>query len=202
MGEVGIWQLKKGQASDDIPSMSTTTTTTTTVYEEIEGIEAFNIAVSTIGEMNNASSSSFSSIDLGPQQPHHMFDGYQIPPVPLTDEPHNLEPFCRLETVRTSWVLVRPNDSIDDNNESDCNTLTIDLDKTDTGHTVGEVEMVVNTNEEVPKAKVHIRRVIDQILQGYNVDATQQQPMGKLEHFLQNHRRWHYDACIQNGVLK
>lgn len=180
-----MWQLKRGR-SDGVQS------TSTTVYEEIEGMEAINIAVSAIGEVITPS---LGNLDPEPQSP--MFDGYKIPPLPLTDKPHNLVPFCKLETVRTSWE--RRTKDWTDQDEYD-HVIQVDLDTTNTGYAVGEVEIVVNTNEEIPNATSKVRMVIGQILQGYDVDADTP-PIGKLEHFLQNHRPWHYDACLKSGVM-
>jgi hypothetical protein len=184
-GRHGSWQLKRRGRAADAGSSAT-------VYEEIEGREAVDVALSTIG--GEAASS---GAGAGPEPQDSTWDGHVIPKLPV-DESHDLVPFCRLETVRTSWERRTTNDSAHDDDAD--HLVRVDLDCTNTGYGVGEVEIVVNHEDEVPDAEAKIRMVVDQILQGQGEVVGP--PIGKLEHFLQNHRPWHYEACVKSGVLK
>jgi adenylate cyclase class IV len=174
-GLKGVWQLKRGRGQN----------TDSTVYEETEGEEAISIVLSLTPKNITQQKISFRSEDL---------DGFHAPKLPL-EASHGLFPFCRLETTRSSWVIDMKNTA------SVYNGLVVDLDSTNTGHTVGEVETVVNTDEEIPKAKERVEALIAKLTQN-NAGSQQGPATGKLEHFLINNRPEHYDACVKSGVIK
>jgi adenylate cyclase class IV len=172
-GSKGEWQLKRGRGQN----------AASTVYEETEGENAISIVLS-LTPKSAAQKISVRSED---------FDGFHAPKLPL-DASHGLFPFCRLETTRSSWAIDTTN------TESIYDGLIVDLDSTNTGHTVGEVETVVDTHEEIPMAKERVEALISKLTQ--NSGPQEGPATGKLEQFLINNRPEHYDACVKSGVIK
>jgi len=122
------------------------------------------------------------------------FDEFDIPQFPEsvgTSFSYGLRPFCRLETRRSSWKV--------DRIENPYFGLVVDLDSTNTGHTVGEVEMMCD-EAEVEAGKARVQDLIVQLC-GRN-DSASDGAIGKLEHFLMNNRPRHYEMCVQSGVLQ
>ena len=172
----GTWELKRGRGQN----------TSSTVYEEIEGQEGIDIVISMLSRQEEMSSKKSSTTE--------ELDGHKIPIIPNVPSNINLKPFCRLETTRSSWKLP---ESIADHKFQG---LSIDLDTTDTGYTVGEVETLVATRAEIDAAKERIQALIDLIVDKSNLHTGP--PVGKLEHFMMNNRKDHYEACITAGVIQ
>lgn len=172
----GQWELKVGRGH-----------TGTTVYEEMECDQACIHAVSCLKEGGFNATDEYELTD-------GTFDGFDIPMFPESIGnalSYGLRPFCRLETRRSSWTV--------DHDESPYFGLTVDLDSTNTGHTVGEVETLCDEAEvEAGKSRVHdlIAKICGGTYNGSNA------AIGKLEHFLLMNRPWHYDMCVQSGVLQ
>jgi CYTH domain len=172
----GQWELKVGRGHDG-----------TTVYEEIECEQACIYAVSCLKEGGFKTRNEFGLSEM-------KFDGFDIPRFPesvgdaLT---YGLRPFCRLETCRSSWHVEKV--------ESPYIGLVVDLDCTNTGHTVGEVEMLCD-EAGVEAGKVRVQNLIATLCGG--TDSCSDTAIGKLEHFLLLNRPWHYDMCVQSGVLR
>jgi len=178
----GIWQIKIGRGhSCDAGA--------TTVYEEIEGDEACAVAVSFLekGGFQAAINDEHVILDT-------TYDDFIIPSLPDSISEawsYGLRPFCRLETQRSSWRI--------DDVDNPYFGLSVDLDSTNTGHTVGEVESLCHHSEvEIAKARVH--DLISTLCGSTQSDSDA--PLGKLEHFLLSNRPWHYDLCVQSGVLQ
>jgi adenylate cyclase class IV len=169
-GGKGRWELKRGRGH-----------TSSTVYEESEGEEAISIALSLAPETAKS--------DFG----NNEFDGFEAPKLPI-DESHGLFPFCRLETTRSSWIV---DPKVDGNIYAG---LGVDLDATNTGHSVGEVETVVETDGEVLEAKARVEALIAKLTE--NSGSDEGPAVGKIEHFLMNYRPEHYDACVKSGVMQ
>jgi adenylate cyclase class IV len=167
----GTWQLKKGQRQHEGGA---------TVYQEIEGDEAVRETLSMIPVQSVVATTSPIMID---------YEGYRIPELP--GDPSScgllLVPFCRIETKRSSWGF--PNEQ---------HGLTVDLDATNFGYMVGEVEMVVETNEEVDAARQQIKDFLRQLIPTQEV---RQPAVGKLERYLMEHRPEHYQACVEGGSI-
>jgi adenylate cyclase class IV len=184
---IGQWQLKIGRGHGS-------GTTTTTVYEEIEGDPACVYAVSCLkeGGYNTATTHGHS------QESSLTFEEFDIPKFPesVGDDAssYGLRPFCRLETRRSSWKVDRA--------DNPYFGLSVDVDTTNTGHTVGEVEMMCTNEAEVEAGKARVQDLIVQLC-GRNANANDDDvaAMGKLEHFLLHNRPWHYEICVQSGVL-
>ena len=87
--------------------------------------------------------------------------------------------------------------------------MKVDIDKTDFGHMVGEVEAVLydsdNADEmQVQIVKEKIMKLVDHIrIRECEItdDDESMIAIGKLEYYLMNNRRDHYDACLKAGVI-
>jgi adenylate cyclase class IV len=165
------WELKMGRGDQG-----------TTVYEEIEGEQACTVACSVLSEVNYVSKD---------RTQRRTFEGFLIPQLPIKDS-HGLHPFCRLETKRSSWFM--------DSSESPFSGLVVDLDTTNTGHTVGEVETLCKDESEVAAGKQLVESLIAELTGNNGRDS--QPAIGKLENFLLNNRPEHYAACVASGVLQ
>ena len=208
----GSWQLKKGQND---------ATSKTTVYQEIEGDEAVVASISVLIDNTKIIEGGVRDDDnnnvRGTNSPT-TFDGYEIPKLPLDKLPNDqvkvgnlLIPFCRIVTTRSSWAFNGGDDGHDD---TDFYGLDVDLDMTNSGYCVGEVEAVVEKEEDIPIAKERIQNLINEITQESNNDDNNSSsekekkkdkdsiPLGKLEHFLVNNRPDHYKACIESGSMQ
>lgn len=172
---IGDWELKRGHGDG---------TTDTTVYEEIVGEEVLSATKTILLEkscsMNEAGTYSDNSFEA-PQLPDFARD---LP----------IQAFCRIETKRSSWKVDK---------EWPTQThagLSVDLDVTNTGYSVGEVEMVVDDKDQINGAYKRVQSLISELVKG---SAPVEGPAtGKLEQFLIAHRPDHYEACVKAGVIK
>lgn len=224
-----------GQDSSD--TTAATAATTTTVYEEIEGEEAIKIAISLLPESfvvqskvkgpvtNDDNSAAVDDIFL-----KDFID--DVPKFPTTLSLNGstssaaasslslLIPFCRLVTTRSSWIYADPNNGENNNKNNNDDEATsfvglqVDLDTTNTGHAVGEVETMASSEDinDILLAKEKVQTLIDIIKR-----ETSQQDKGdddddddtnntgrvegKLGHYLMTYRPDHYNACIASGVF-
>jgi thiamine-triphosphatase len=148
-----------------------------TVYEEVEGDEAVQQALDIINWQT----------EMPPTTPITEYEGYQIPDLP--DPTCGLVPFCRLETKRTCWRYPH----------GDSSSLAVDLDVTNYGYMVGEVEIVVETKDEVQEAQHRIEEFARFLLP--SLDSEAEPAVGKLEHYLMAHRPEFYRACVERGNI-
>jgi thiamine-triphosphatase len=167
LGKGASWQLKKGQRHEG----------GVTVYEEIEGVEAVQQALSSISWKTGKSSS----------KPVSEYEGRHVPELP--DPTCGLMPFCRIETRRTSWSY--PN--------GDSSAIAVDLDVTNFGYMVGEVEIVVETMEGVQDARQRIEEFLRFLVPSQALH--EETAVGKLEHYLMAHRPEYYRACVESGSI-
>ncbi|KAL3925227.1 MAG: hypothetical protein SGILL_000552 [Bacillariaceae sp.] len=207
-GKGGQWQLKRGQQHAG---------SSTTVYQEIEGQEAVDIALSLLQECVEASDKAVSSAVKSDPITH---DDKDLPMLP-TSVSHSLKPFAKFTTTRTSWLLKEGHtlgiDAVERDSIDSSHTIQVDLDTTDTSYAVGEVEIVVETHDQVPKAKERIQRVISLIVvdsvddgvakankdnKNSNESSSPAPPQGKLEHFLSHNRPVHFQALVDAGIMK
>jgi hypothetical protein len=77
--------------------------------------------------------------------------------------------------------------------------LTVDLDRTDFGYRVGEVEIVVSDRQDVDAAWQDIATFLKELIPTSN--DVDQEPLGKLELYLMKHRLDFYRACVQGGSM-
>lgn len=205
----GTWQLKKGTSGGQNAASSTT------IYIEIEGKEAISTALAELSQSTPPSSYVAEPIVVG------SIGDHVIPEFPEDGAKEVLAPFCRIVTTRSSWAFTGViNDDTTPNNKNKADAdldldpsfvgLTVDLDCTDTGFAVGEVESMVESESDIPQAKVRIQTLIDKLKAATGgVDEGDNSKsglgdgpaIGKLEHYLMIHRPEHYKACIQSGSI-
>lgn len=90
-------------------------------------------------------------------------------------------PFCTITTVRKKYSLP---------------PFVIDVDTLDSGRKIGEVELMVNTEAEIPKAVSRIKRFFEQ----HKIPLAPVR--GKAIEYIQMHNPAHYAALRQAGVLR
>eukprot|EP00978_Attheya_sp_CCMP212_P013283 scaffold33389_cov54-Attheya_sp.AAC.6 len=179
------WELKIGQRTIG-------DTQATTVYEEIEGDLAVHSAIKTLNE------SSYGALDTPTKE--IITDKTPQPQFPTNCENSGLIPFARIETLRSSW-----SPSSKDVNNLNVAGLSIDLDVTDFGYAVGEVEAVVHSQDDVPLARDRITSLISMINSSndgqQNGESASSTPIGKLEYFLMSAHPEHYNALHEAGIM-
>ena len=146
----------------------------TTLYEEIEGREAVEVAAALLPDSLVNKSSTCSE-----------FEGLAVPKLPVEC---SLAPFARIESTRSSWSYPAEQGS----------TISVDLDRTSHGYSVGEVETVVQDESEIAEARQAVQGFLAKLLP--TTDAIP--PVGKLEHYLMRNRPDHYAACVSGGSIK
>jgi thiamine-triphosphatase len=148
-----------------------------TIYEELEGEEAIEASISMLPDNDVAV--------VVPEE----YEGRAVPKFPRSNVP--LIPFSLILTHRSSWGFSGESEAY--------KGLTVDLDGTQYGYMVGEVEAVVYNNEDVPPAKDRINSLIREIVPEQNRSGPV--PVGKLEHYLIRHRPDHYRVCVEGGSI-
>ena len=177
----GSWQLKRGKTING--SDFTGSSGSSTVYEELEGDDALDLAESMLKERIFQE-----KISEGSEKCEKL-NGFLVPDLSRLRE-YRMEPIARIETIRSSWA------SSILNSDPVYQGITIDLDGTDYGYTVGEVEIVVQTNDEVEEARGRVKLVIEEIC-----DNNSSRALGKLETYLIENRPEVYEACVKAGSM-
>lgn len=89
----------------------------------------------------------------------------------------------------------------------------MDIDRTDFGYAVGEVEAVFQSNgidtQAVELGKEKIRNLVELLTYEQNKAFGESKEeanlttmsMGKLEYYLKSNNEDHYDACVRAGVI-
>lgn len=186
--DMGSWQLKKGRRISNYISSGYSST----IYEEMEGSDAIDV----VEALLEAEVAKTKDIYLDNNDGNAIMDGYAIPQIPRLSG-YAIKPFARIETIRSSWkAIATDTESIDQ--IYDC--ITVDIDGTDYGYTVGEVETIVTTDEEVNDAKEKVQRVIVEITGEESSGSSS--AIGKLETYLIKNRPDVYEACIRSGSMK
>lgn len=187
----GPWQIKIGQQQN---SNNLRDDSAIPVYVEMEGVPALEKAASYLYPSKGlvkAPGYPNSKDDDGSS----FFAKYtvpQVPALPATDGSlaSQLVPLARIFASRSSWMNTKLN-------------IRVDLDETDFGHAVGEVEMVVEDEACVDSARTQVREWVTK-LQESTVDSSSVSPisaMGKLEYYLYHYRPHVYRVCVECGVL-
>jgi thiamine-triphosphatase len=184
--QTGQWELKRGQPRTirRKGEAESTERNTLTVYEEIEGAAAVTTACSVLSDFNFSASFS-SSTPNTTETSTSNFQDYLVPQLGVTDT--GLEPFARIVTQRSSWKST---------DKFNWENLSVDLDTTDFGYAVGEVERVVHRQEDVEAARTQVHALIAEICNGVSDPA-----VGKLEYFLKRNRPDIYQACVESGTI-
>jgi hypothetical protein len=187
--QTGQWELKRGQprTTQSKDETGSTESSTLTVYEEIEGAAAVTTACSVLSDFNFSPTSSSSSTtpNTASTASTSNFQDHLVPQLGVPNT--GLEPFARIVTQRSSWKST-----------DKCNweNLAVDLDTTDFGYAVGEVERVVHRQEDVEDARTHVQALIAELCNGVSDPA-----VGKLEYFLKRNRPDIYQACVESGTI-
>ena len=193
----GQWQLKRGK---NVKASNSTAA----VYEELEGEDAISEVMKILKEQITIEKRSESVVEN--PETSKLPNYFKYPPkIPSTDpKSKSLKAFCSLETSRETYEWSGTGNSNDRNDDQgissrDLKGIKVDLDQTNLGYAVGEVEKVVHEESEVHQANEQISAIIDQILEG---KPRQDPPCGKLESYLKIHRPDHYRKLLEKGVLQ
>ncbi|MFN0065269.1 MAG: CYTH domain-containing protein [Chlamydiales bacterium] len=92
-----------------------------------------------------------------------------------------VHPFATFATTRERYKLFN---------------VTVDLDLTDFGHEVGEIEILVEKESEVPKAE----KKLDSMLAQFGIDSTKK-PQKKIAAYLERESSAHYHILKNLGVI-
>ena len=183
----GTWQVKKGTKQKEDGDIEDGMT----VYQELQGKDAKELILNMLGDI------SASAIDnVSENTSSNMKFDHDIPHL---EGAERLVPFARLETFRTCYRSTS-NEEFKD--------LRVDVDTTDFGHQVGEVEAVlldgsIADKVEIKEAKESISKLVDLISceSETAADEPSMAAIGKLEYYLMKNHRDHYDACVESGVI-
>ena len=183
-GWEGKWQLKIRRKSSEGDDSAAV------AYEEIQGDTALN-------RVSEILASASLEGDGG---------GDEITDAPLA--PRNLVPFAQFETTRSSWVI----HDEEKMPSSEYLGLSVDIDSTDFGYGVGEVEAILNKGDGacMADARKRIGQLVAEIYAASEQTesatpnaATSELPIfGKLETYLMEKRPRHYNAIISAGIFK
>jgi hypothetical protein len=188
----GSWQVKRGSKGEGPRGNDDGMT----VYEEFQGEEAKRLIRDMVLQHRNsfegACDSSENDAPIDPSALNSNYDGHEVPYLAGAD---CLAPFARIDTSRTRLEAA---------NDMEFSNLKVDIDKTNFGHMVGEVEAVIddcsNDKARVEAAKEQISRLVDMIVSKSELESSVD-AIGKLEYYLINNQRDLYDKCIEAGSL-
>lgn len=203
----GIWQVKQGwrmMDGDDVEddSILVKEKDGMTSYREFQGKVAKEVIFEMLSKVDNLEGKC--TIESG--KVTSTGDVYEGHDVPLLSGAERLVPFARFVTRRSSWGSI-------EEETSRFSGLKIDLDQTDFGYAVGEVEAVIqgSSDEAIKERKETIRSLVDLLMEetddgavterGASGDEYLHATIGKLEYFLINNRRDHFNALVKAGVL-
>ncbi len=184
----GAWQVKRGERTTAAgPEQGDSDGIT--VYEEFQGRDAKVLILDMLSELGGTGTLDAAlEMDVSPSLGSH-YGGHDIPYLAGAER---LVPFARLFTMRTCFETT---------NDGEFSNLKVDIDRTDFGQMVGEVEAVFgdfSDQSHVQAAEEKISKLVDLISsEGERVGST----MGKLEYYLINNQRDHNDACVKSGVI-
>jgi len=195
------WQLKRPLRTLSKISPKNMDKQSSTVYEELEGVDALNEVLSLWNEYKKTISEEYQykarSVVTDTVSALYTNRYSSLFHEPWKDLGLYLKPFAQFKTYRTTWVLNSSHwDRTYDN-------LTLDFDATDFGYTVGEAEILVEYQDEIPLAQSTISRFLELLLENCtpNVSEDDEKVLGKLEFYLKEHDFQHYQACIEAGTL-
>ena len=215
----GQWELKRGpqdQGGDSVNAVNDTT-----VYEEIAGNNALEIVRNMFHSWEDKDPSESPTREEYTARLVREFTSA----VPLPEDTlPGLIPFARIVTHRSSWKVEESNN---DEAFSKYAGVSVDLDQTDFGYNVGEVEVVVPTSSNdddnskdasssaVRDAKRLIQELIDLLSSApapgsageasSSMDQTEAKAVvakGKLEYFLQTQRPEVYSILEEVGLAR
>jgi thiamine-triphosphatase len=184
------WLRHRALVSDSTDETTTTTTRThgswqlkvgsggsgsrTTVYTEIEGREAVEEALSNLDSFKGKV----------PNLPAALLSDRTTPALPNS----SLTAFARIGTIRSSWTRT----------DELFRSINIDLDSTDFGYAVGEVEIEVSDPTLVERARERVQEVV-RAISGSPKEG--EKTMGKLEYYLVHQRPDVYQIAVECNVI-
>jgi hypothetical protein len=200
----GSWQLKLGRKVDG-------NGTAATVYEEIVGPDAISKALTLLSSSSSTTTSQSKSASSKKndheQQLTELLAQFssemELPPEMMDSSSASrprIIPFAKIETRRSSWVPGTAS-VLSDDNSGKYAKLKVDMDTTQFGYAVGEVEMVVHEESEISPAQNLVQVFVAQLLE-CKEEHEDAPPVGKLEYYLIQNRPDHYQALRESGVLK
>jgi thiamine-triphosphatase len=171
------WQLKRRAITRDARSAA--------VYEEIEGHRAIDDVSAILMKHRKSGTEAMKKTLLTISLPSQdaASDNTPIPSMPISE----LAVFAKIMTQRSSW-------------KASCGPfqqLTVDLDMTDYGYAVGEVEAVVAESDQIEAARTLVRKLV----QAMDVSSPSDEASGKMECFLKRYRPDVYRICVESGVI-
>ena len=179
----GEWQLKvRRENIHDVGAA--------TAYEEVEGDEALKRASEVLAD------AAVSHVKNRDDSKDQLLEG-------APEAPDGLVPFAQFETSRSSWIV-----SNDAKSSSEYVGLTVDIDATDFGYGVGEVEALLKKEDDMADTRKRIGKLVEQIsgaIANKNDDLSVSPhlpPLGKLETYLLERSRDHYETIIAAGIFK
>ena len=189
----GVWQVKR----DEEKGKTDKNDDGITVYKEYQGSAAKEMILDLLTNLENDSVQ------------HHLEQVQSILNLEYQDVPHldgaeKFVPFSRFTTFRSCWQISP--DGIE--KDSAYSNLKVDIDRTDFGFAVGEVEAVFRSSNgatDLDEQKANICNLVDSLTTGQNreinCDDASVLTMGKLEYYLYTNSKDHYDACVKAGVI-
>lgn len=196
----GQWELKRGDAAGSKKSKAT-------VYEEIAGEQALQITQEVIARFRDAHANDAAKTQQPQQHPDmgHLYEDHDIPVAPI--EIPGLTPLARIATQRSSWRSTTTTTTTTTSAEAAAPNIAVDLDTTDFGHAVGEVETLVTDKSQIERARQDLQAWLQTVL-GQDADdgsddslAKGPLPMGKLEFYLANKRPDVYKILVEAGLM-
>lgn len=118
------------------------------VYKEVEGCDAIDLALSLVNTFRRQNSATGAIVSAVAVNNDHFGQYSQV--IGNT----GLKTFASFETTRSSWKRNTAGSESSSGVDIACNDLRVDLDATDFGHMVGEVEAIVNNEERDRKSVV------------------------------------------------
>jgi hypothetical protein len=230
----GGWQLKRGsRPADGQPAqggagaIASAAATAATVYEETEGIQAVALAYALAAVVPSGRRQDLSKDDglsessvVNARSPS---SSSQPPALVPAASPEDLIVLARIVTRRSRWRYfeqARENQSTgeDEDGREDrrewhpYSLLAVDIDWTDFGYAVGEVEVLVDAGEGerraqgIREAKELIERFLRDVIHhdpgGVAVPAASPvAAQGKLERYLARFRPTLYHALLEAGII-
>mmetsp|Transcript_5684 Transcript_5684/g.11356 ORF Transcript_5684/g.11356 Transcript_5684/m.11356 type:complete len:364 (-) Transcript_5684:113-1204(-) len=199
----GVWQVKQGWRMVDGDDLGREKDGMTS-YREFQGKVAKEVIFEMLSKVDNLEG--ICTIESGKVKfTGDVYEGHDVPLLSGAEE--RLVPFARFVTRRSSWESI-------DEKTSRFSGLKIDLDQTDFGYAVGEVEAVFqeSSDEAIKERKETIRSLVDLLMEKTDDGAVtgsrasrneylHTTTIGKLEYFLINNRQDHFNALVEAGVL-
>jgi len=228
--KMSSWELKKARV---VPKSTTTTNNaqlnnnkSVTIYQEVTGQDAIQEVVNIFKKIagrielcsNKESNKDEFHIDNGTSN-KDIIQPMEGPNIPPSLQSFGIQPFARIQTTRYQWKMmdIDAKEGMTTNNQrwNGTGTIKVDMDVTDFGYAVGEVEVVVSSMDQVNHAKEVVEDIVSRIMSASQTtddnNASDEREdkdnkaivvMGKLETYLLRNQPHVYSVCVNAGVMK